>query len=228
MIIEANDIHKGYRSGLEWLRVIEGTDIAVAKGEFVAVVGESGAGKSTLLHIIGLLDKPDSGTIIMENIDTTTIDEKYRTNLRLRKIGFLFQFHHLLNDFTALENTVIPMLIAGESRTRARRRATELLRSVGLGDRAGHLPSQLSGGEQQRCALTRALANRPSLLIADEPTGNLDESNTDIMLNYIDELRGEYELSILIATHDKEVARRADRVLYLRGGTLHTRRDSDG
>ncbi|MBI1208767.1 MAG: ATP-binding cassette domain-containing protein [Azospirillum sp.] len=202
------------------LEVLRGASLSVAPGELVALVGPSGAGKSTLLHIAGLLEKPDAGSVRIGDTDATGLGDAERTELRRRRIGFVYQFHHLLPEFTAEENVVLPQMIAGTTRRQAAERARALLAGVGLADRIGHRPAKLSGGEQQRVAIARALANQPAVLIADEPTGNLDHHTAEHVFEMLIGLVRANRLGALVATHNLELAARMDRVLELRDGVL--------
>jgi len=197
------------------VRVLKGVSLAVARGEVVALVAPSGAGKSTLLHIAGLLDRADSGRVLLDGRDMTGQGDRARTEARREQLGFVYQFHHLLPEFSAVENIVLPQLANGLARAPARVRALDLLGRVGLAHRAGHRPAQLSGGEQQRVAFCRALANRPSLLLADEPTGNLDPATSDKVFDMLMGLVRDTGLAALIATHNMELAGRMDRVIRL-------------
>lgn len=202
------------------VEVLSGASLSVAQGEMVALVAPSGAGKSTLLHIAGLLDTADDGQIIIGGEDMAGLSDRQRTGVRRQRLGFVYQFHHLLPEFTALENIVLPQLADGVSQSDAQARANALLRSVGLGSRANHRPGALSGGEQQRVAFCRALANRPDLLLADEPTGNLDPATSDQVFAALTELVRGDGLSALIATHNLDLAARMDRIVSLRDGQL--------
>jgi lipoprotein-releasing system ATP-binding protein len=202
------------------IHVLTGVNLQVARGEMVAIVGASGAGKSTLLHILCALDMPSSGTVSLTGENIAGLDENVLAELRNRKVGFVFQFHHLLREFSALENVMMPMLIAGESEERARGRARELLGRMGLGERMTHRPAELSGGEQQRTAVARALAMDPAVLLADEPSGNLDHSNAERLHELFDELASDLELGMVVVTHNRSLAARADRVLLLEDGKL--------
>jgi len=204
----------------ESLEVLRGADCAVQAGELVALVGPSGAGKSTLLHIAGLLEQPDGGQVEIAGSDASKLDDAGRTALRRRTIGFVYQFHRLLPEFSALENVVVPQMIAGIARKDAAVRARMLLDRVGLGPRANHRPGKLSGGEQQRVAIARALANAPALLLADEPTGNLDPTTAESVFAVLRELIAETRLGALVATHNLDLARRMDRVIRLQNGIL--------
>ena len=202
------------------LEVLRGASCAVDAGELVALVGPSGSGKSTLLHIAGLLERPNAGKVEIAGIEAGGLDDGGRTELRRRTIGFVYQFHRLLPEFSALENVVVPQMIAGKSRAAAAVRAHELLAHVGLAARASHRPGKLSGGEQQRVAIARALANSPALLLADEPTGNLDPQTAEDVFGVLRELIAETRLGALIATHNLDLARRMDRVIELKDGLL--------
>jgi lipoprotein-releasing system ATP-binding protein len=202
------------------IEVLSGVDLSVTRGEFVAIVGSSGSGKSTLLHLLGALDKPSTGTVRLDGRDFGELDETALAQVRNRKIGFVFQFHHLLREFTALENVMLPLLIAGEDDTRARSRAEELLAAVGLAGRMSHRPAALSGGEQQRAAVARALAADPVLVLADEPSGNLDTANSERLHQLFARLSREFETALVVVTHNRNLAGRADRVLSLEGGRL--------
>lgn len=214
MTIQASDIHKSFGA----LEVLRGVDLNVAKGELVAIMGASGAGKTTLLEILGTLSRPSSGSLLIEGTDVTSLGDRELAAFRGRRIGFVFQAHHLLPEFTALENVMIPALIAGRSTSQARSRATELLTRLGLGDRLGHKPSELSGGEQQRTAIARALINEPAVLLADEPTGNLDSVTKEEIHSLLLELRRELGQTIVIVTHDPALAGICDRTLVMRDG----------
>jgi lipoprotein-releasing system ATP-binding protein len=202
------------------LKVLQGIDLVVRPGELVGLVGPSGAGKSTLLHLAGLLERPDAGTVRIHGTDVSQLDDAGRTAIRRRAIGFIYQFHHLLPEFSALENIVLPQMIAGVPRRVAAERAHGLLDAVGLVARASHRPARLSGGEQQRVAIARALANRPGLLIADEPTGNLDPHTAEAAFEMLTGLVRRNRVAALIATHNLHLAARMDRVLELRDGRL--------
>lgn len=220
-MLELQGIEKGYNRGKpSEVIVLRGASISVAKGEVVALVAPSGAGKSTLLHIAGLLDTPDSGSVRLDGREMGGLSDKARTEARRAEVGFIYQFHHLLPEFSALENVVIPQLANGVGKGQAEARAMELLGKVGVAARAGHRPAALSGGEQQRVAFCRALANAPKLLLADEPTGNLDPATSDQVFGVLMELVRETGLSALIATHNLELAARMDRVVRLSGGQV--------
>jgi lipoprotein-releasing system ATP-binding protein len=202
------------------LEVLRGVDIEVRRGEFVAIVGSSGAGKSTLLHLLGALDTPSSGDIWLDGSRYADLDARGASELRNRKLGFVFQFHHLLREFSALENVMMPLQIAGVSPRQARSRAEEVLSEVGLAGRMTHRPSELSGGEQQRCAVARALVHDPNVVLADEPSGNLDHANAERLHEMFFRLAREYETAVVVVTHNRQLAARADRILWLEDGRL--------
>jgi lipoprotein-releasing system ATP-binding protein len=220
-MLELSGVTKGYNRGKpNEVIVLRGVDLQVAKGEVVALVAPSGAGKSTLLHIAGLLDVADAGTVRLDGREMGGLSDKARTEARRGEVGFIYQFHHLLPEFSALENVVIPQLANGATRAAAEARARDLLEKVGVGARAGHRPAALSGGEQQRVAFCRALANAPRLLLADEPTGNLDPATSDQVFGVLMDLVRSTGLSALIATHNLELAGRMDRVVRLSAGQV--------
>ncbi|MGD8440940.1 MAG: ABC transporter ATP-binding protein [Holophagae bacterium] len=214
-MVRANGLTKSYGAGPTRLVVLEGLELEIAAGEMLAVVGPSGVGKSTLLHLIGLLDRPDEGSIEIDGTATDDLNQMERAGLRNRTIGFVFQHHHLLAELDALDNVALPLRIAGQGRRDARSRATELLDAVGLADRRHHFPDQLSGGEQQRVSVARSLAMRPALLLADEPTGNLDRANAEALFELVAELHLKAGLTSIIVTHNEEMARRCDRIFRL-------------
>ena len=220
-ILEATGLRKVYRGGDGLpIEVLAGVDLSVNRGEFVAIVGSSGSGKSTLLHLLGALDTPSSGNVQLDGSSFHDLPPDALAQVRNRKIGFVFQFHHLLREFTALENVMLPLLIAGEEEARARSRAEELLAAVGLAGRMSHRPSALSGGEQQRAAVARALAADPIVVLADEPSGNLDAGNSERLHELFARLSREFETALVVVTHNRSLAGRADRVLSLEGGHL--------
>jgi len=220
-ILEARALRKVYRGGDgNPIEVLSGVNLTVSRGEFVAIVGASGSGKSTLLHLLGALDGPSSGAVLLGGQSYADESPERLAAIRNRKLGFVFQFHHLLREFTALENVMMPLLIAGESETQARSRAEELLANVGLAGRMSHRPSQLSGGEQQRAAVARALAADPLVVLADEPSGNLDTANSERLHQLFAHLSREFETALIVVTHNRSLAARADRVLSLEGGRL--------
>ena len=221
VILSMNNICKSYTSnGLEKLMVLQSVDLNIATGDLIGLTAPSGAGKSTLLHICGLLDTSDSGKINFLGQDIQKASDKTRTLIRRRDIGFVYQFHHLLPEFSALENIVLPQLINGEKPQQASHRAIELLKLVGLENRASHRPAQLSGGEQQRVAFCRAVANKPKLLLADEPTGNLDEKTSDIVFDALLSLVELSGMAALIATHNENLAKKMNRRISLKSGKL--------
>ena len=220
-ILRLQGIDKAYNRGLDGeVTVLKGLDLAIASAQVVALVAPSGAGKSTLLHIAGLLEAADSGQLEIDGVNMCGVDGKARTVLRRQDIGFIYQFHHLLPEFSALENIVIPQLANNVAPAQARDYAMDLLAKVGIADRAGHRPAALSGGEQQRVAFCRALANRPKLLLADEPTGNLDPATSDTVFTMLLELVRDTGLSALIATHNIDLADRMDQILRLDQGQI--------
>jgi lipoprotein-releasing system ATP-binding protein len=218
--LELVGVRRVFRQGGIDLTVLDGIDLALQPGELVALVGPSGAGKSTLLHIAGLLERPSGGEVRIDGKECGGLSDDRRTQLRRATLGFVYQFHHLLPEFSALESVFIPQMIAGVPRGAARTKATELLRRVGLGERLGHRPARLSGGEQQRVAIVRALANDPKVLLADEPTGNLDHATAEGVMATLIEVTRATGLAALIATHNLELARRLDRIVVLEDGTL--------
>lgn len=213
-------VKRAYRTEAGSLPVLRGVDLTLAAGEIVALVAPSGAGKSTLLHIAGLLDRPDGGAVLVAGRDAGQLPDAARTAIRRDTIGFVYQFHHLLGEFTALENVMLPQLIAGRSRRDAAARARALLDSFGLGERVRHLPGKLSGGEQQRVAIARALANQPVILLADEPTGNLDVATAGVVFEELLRVVRGQGLAALIATHNPDLAARMDRTVTLRDGRV--------
>jgi lipoprotein-releasing system ATP-binding protein len=202
------------------LAILKGVDLDVQHGEIVSIVGASGAGKSTLLNIIGTLDKPDSGNVLIRGIDVNTLKSRQLSAFRNKHIGFIFQFHHLLVEFSALENVCIPAYIAGTPKNEAENRATELLKLLGLGDRLDHKPGQLSGGEQQRVAVARALVNNPAMILADEPSGNLDSHNARDLHQLFIDLRREFNQTFIIVTHNEELANLSDRKVLMKDGLI--------
>jgi lipoprotein-releasing system ATP-binding protein len=220
-VLTARGIVKAFRGGDGGLvHVLNGVDLDVARGEMVAVVGASGAGKSTLLHVVGALDRPDRGEVVVDGEALASRSDDELAIIRNRKVGFVFQFHHLLREFSALENVGMPLRISGADERTAVSRGSELLAKVGLSARLTHRPSELSGGEQQRTAVARALAMDPALLLADEPSGNLDHRNAESLHDLLSELARDLEIGMVVVTHNKSLAARADRVLLLEGGAL--------
>lgn len=220
-LLEARGIRKVFAGGDgRPLEVLAGVDLDVRRGELIAVVGASGAGKSTLLHLLGALDRPTAGDIWLEGSRYADLGPQGLAETRNRKLGFVFQFHHLLREFTALENVMMPLLIGGVVEREARSRAEERLSAVGLAGRMTHRPAELSGGEQQRCAVARALVHDPSLVLADEPSGNLDHASSEHLHEMLFRLAREFETAIVIVTHNRQLAARADRILWLEDGRL--------
>lgn len=214
------DVHRHYGEGPQTVRVLEAANLTVKSGELVALVAPSGAGKSTLLHLSGLLESPQGGEVEIVGMKTSKLGDRGRTQLRRSTVGYVYQFHHLLPEFTALENVSIPQLIAGKSPQEADRRSMELLELLGIGKRATHRPAELSGGEQQRVAIARAAANHPKVILADEPTGNLDPETSEIVFAALANLIKNEGAAALIATHNHDLARRADRIVTLKGGLV--------
>jgi len=219
-LLTAENIHKSYTGKAEPVHVLRGVDITINSHDLAAIVGASGSGKSTLLHILGGLDRPDKGTIRFRDKDLSRMDDEALAGFRNRNIGFVFQFHHLLPEFTALENVFMPGLIAGKSMAEIRERAEYLLEETGLKHRLDHRPSELSGGEQQRVAVARSLMNEPEIIMADEPTGNLDEANTEKLLSVLMDIREKEQTAIIIITHDTRIAGIAPTVYNLHHGQL--------
>ncbi len=215
-MISVNDIHKSYHS----LEVLKGVSLEVKKGEIVSIVGASGAGKTTLLQILGTLDRADKGAVSINGTNTQTLSERKLAEFRNKQIGFVFQFHHLLPEFTALENVCLPAFIAGKSKAEAEARAKELLGFLGLNHREDHKPSELSGGEQQRVAVARALINSPALILADEPSGNLDSASAKELHALFFTLREKFQQTFIIVTHNEELADMADRKLVMKDGNI--------
>ncbi|HEY9235641.1 MAG TPA: ABC transporter ATP-binding protein [Phenylobacterium sp.] len=219
-VLTIRGLRRTYKSGDKVLTVLNGVDLDVRPGEIVGLIGPSGSGKSSLLHAAGLLEHPDAGQIIVEGRDCSDLSDRQRTRVRLATIGFVYQAHHLLAEFTALDNVALPQMIAGRSRKAARARALDLLSNLGLRERVDHQPAQMSGGEQQRVAIARALANKPRLLLADEPTGNLDPHTSTAVFDSLYALARSEGVAALVATHNLELARHMDRVLALKDGHL--------
>jgi lipoprotein-releasing system ATP-binding protein len=220
-LLEARGIRKVFAGGDgQPLEVLAGVDLEIHRGAVVAIVGASGAGKSTLLHLLGALDRPTAGDVWLAGSRYADLDARGLAEIRNRKLGFVFQFHHLLREFSALENVMMPLLIGGVPTRRARARAEEVLAQVGLAGRMTHRPAELSGGEQQRCAVARALVHDPSLVLADEPSGNLDHANSERLHENLFRLAREFETTVVVATHSRPLAARADRILWLEDGRL--------
>ena len=215
-MLEARGIQKSYGN----LQILKGVDLDIKKAEIVTIIGASGAGKSTLLHIIGTLDKPDQGTLLLNNIDVNSLSSKKLSAFRNEQIGFIFQFHHLLPEFTALENICIPSFIAKKGKREAEKRAFELLDLLGLRERANHKPNELSGGEQQRVAVARAMVNSPAIILADEPSGNLDSANAESLHRLFLDLRDSLQQTFVIVTHNENLAEMADRKVLMKDGLI--------
>ena len=215
-MIEVKNIHKSFGT----LEVLKGVDLTVEKGEIVSIIGKSGAGKTTLLQIIGTLDKPDSGSVVIDGVDVFALKEKELADFRNRHIGFIFQFHQLLPEFNALENVMMPAMIARMSEKEAKERAVQLLTELGMAERLTHKPNELSGGEKQRVAAARAMMMSPDVILADEPSGSLDESNKRELHKLLLQMREQYGHTIIIVTHDKELAEISDRVIEMRDGVV--------
>lgn len=220
MIIRAKNIIKTYSNGVTPLSVLNDVNFEAHEGDFIAVVGPSGAGKSTLLNILGLLDEPSGGDVLLEGKETSKLSEHDRSRMRNRSIGFVFQFHHLLGEFTACENVMMPALIRGENKQSAARRAEELLSFVGLSGRATHKPSELSGGEAQRVAVARALVNNPKIILADEPSGNLDHANALVLHELLHKLSRDEGKTVIVVTHNPELAARTTRTVKMEDGRI--------
>jgi lipoprotein-releasing system ATP-binding protein len=215
-MLKAKNIQKSYGN----LHVLKGVDLEIKKGEIVSIVGKSGAGKSTLLHILGTLDRPDNGTLLINDSDVFKLGQNQLAHFRNKNIGFIFQFHHLLPEFTALENVCIPAFINGKNESESEKRAKELLSYLGLSDRVKHRPAELSGGEQQRVAVARALMNNPAVVFADEPSGNLDSESSQDLHQLLFKLRDDFQQTFIIVTHNEELANMSDRKLTMQDGLL--------
>jgi lipoprotein-releasing system ATP-binding protein len=219
-VLEAKGVFRSFQTGTVILDVLKGVDLEIYQGEIVALIGPSGSGKSTLLHILGALDRPDKGSVNLDSVGVFSLNDKELAHLRNRTVGFVFQFHHLLPEFSALENVMLPKLIAGEGIKSIENKAMELLDEVGLKDRKDHKPGELSGGEQQRVAVARALINDPKIVIADEPSGNLDRNTAESLHNLILELNRSRNQTFVLATHNLELAQRANRIFRLKDGQV--------
>jgi lipoprotein-releasing system ATP-binding protein len=218
-IIQIKSLTRIYVDGVG-IKALDGVDLDIEKGEFLAIVGPSGSGKSTLLNLIGILDTPTGGTILLKGIDITGMSDKERSRMRNRELGFIFQYHHLLPDFNALENVMMPLLINGIKPSRAREDARKMLEEVGLGDRLYHRSNQLSGGQNQRVAIARALVNNPSIVIGDEPTGNLDSKSSENIYELLRKLNKEHNQTFILVTHDERMAAKTDRIIRLVDGRI--------
>jgi lipoprotein-releasing system ATP-binding protein len=220
-LLEVRGLQRRFRSGdVGWLDVLTGVDVTVQRGEVIAVAGASGSGKSTLLHLLGALDRPSGGSIALDGTAYGSLGDDALAALRARRLGFVFQFHHLLREFSALENVMMPLRIVGVDPAVARSRAEQTLAAVGLAHRMTHRPAALSGGEQQRCAVARALVHAPALVLADEPTGNLDHGSGEVVAEALFRLARERETAVVLVTHNRQLARRADRMMLLQDGLL--------
>lgn len=220
IILNSQKLSKSYNDGASKVHVLKGIDLSVNHGDRIAIIGPSGSGKSTLLHLLGGLDKPSSGEVAINAVNWQNINEKQRCRLRNQHLGFIYQFHHLLPEFTALENVTIPLLLSGMDVKKAEQQASEMLENVGLKPRLEHKPAQLSGGERQRVAIARALVHQPNCVLADEPTGNLDQTTAAKVFELMLELNKRMNTALVIVTHDLQIAKRMDRVLVLHEGTL--------
>ena len=218
-IIELRDLTKIYKNGIEF-RALDNANLRIERGEFVAIVGPSGSGKSTLMHLIGLLDTPSSGLLLIDGNDVTKMSDKERSAMRNKMLGFVFQYHHLLPDFTALENVMMPLLIAGKNAKEAEEIARRLLKEVGLEDRMDHKPGELSGGQNQRVAVARALSCSPAIVLGDEPTGNLDTKTGDLIYELLRRLNREYNQTFIVVTHNEDLALKTDRIIRLVDGKI--------
>lgn len=220
-ILKCNEIHKSFKKqGNDKLEILKGVSLSIERGKINVIVGKSGVGKSTLLHILAGLDKPDSGSVTFDGIDIHSLNDNKISQFRNQNLGFIFQFHHLLPEFTAIENISIPQLISGVDKSVAAKRSEELLNVVSLADRGNHKQSELSGGEQQRVAIARALANKPKIIFADEPTGNLDSASSSKIHDLIKKLRDDFSLTFLIVTHNKELMNIGDRIIEMKDGII--------
>ncbi len=223
-IIELKGLTKIYKDGTEFY-ALNNVDLRIMRGELVAIAGPSGSGKSTLMHLIGLLDTPTSGTLLIDRNNVTKMSDKERSEMRNRMLGFVFQYHHLLPDFTALENVMMPLLIAGKNRKEATGTAKKNLKAVGLEDRMDHKPSELSGGQNQRVAIARALSCSPTIVLGDEPTGNLDTKTGDMIYELLRHLNKEYNQTFIVVTHNEDLASKADKIIRLVDGEIMDQRD---
>jgi len=220
IVLECREVHKEYREVDRHLKILSGVNLQVKRGEQVAIMGRSGSGKTTLLQVLGSLDVPSTGDVLINGINLCDISESQRAKVRNQSLGFIYQFHHLLPEFSALENVAMPLLIAKLPLAEVKHRSAELLERVGLKDRMQHRPSELSGGERQRVAIARALVNHPDCVLADEPTGNLDDETAEQVFEVMQNLNKTLQISIIVVTHDPNLATKLDRTLYLHGGCL--------
>ncbi|VEG89614.1 lipoprotein-releasing ABC transporter ATP-binding protein LolD [Legionella spiritensis] len=227
VILECQDVSKSYHDGTSSISVLDKIQFAINKGDRIAIVGASGSGKSTLLHLLGGLDKPSEGKLLIQGVDWQAVSEKKRCRLRNRNLGFVYQFHHLLPEFSALENVAMPLLLAEYSVPDAQKQAYSMLEKVGLGKRASHKPSQLSGGERQRVAIARALVHQPECVLADEPTGNLDHTTAMKVFDLMLSLNEQLNTSLVIVTHDRELASKMDKIYTIRDGAVFSERDEE-
>lgn len=225
VIVESRQLSKSYYDGHTSIDVLNQIDFTIHRGDRIAIVGPSGSGKSTLLHLLGGLDRPTNGHVLLQGIDWQTVPEKQRCRLRNKSLGFIYQFHHLLPEFSAIENVAMPLLLAGKSVEDAQRQAEEILDQVGLSARSKHKPAQLSGGERQRVAIARALVHQPDCVFADEPTGNLDHATATKVFELMLGLNSKFNTALVIVTHDQQLAGRMDQVMTLQGGKLNSPRD---
>ena len=219
-VVLCEKLYKAYQDGDKKVEILKGLNLALDAGTTLAIVGSSGSGKSTLLHMLGTLDKPDSGLIEIKGCDTTQLSSKQQAEFRNKNIGFIYQFHHLLMEFSAIENVMLPLLIAGSDKKAAHQEAKTMLENVGLGHRVSHKPDQLSGGERQRVAIARALITKPALVLADEPTGNLDKDNGENIYELINELKVSHKTAFIVVTHDLELAAKLDKTMFIEQGQL--------
>lgn len=220
VILHSTQLTKSYRDAGSKIEVLKGIDLSIAQGDSIAIIGPSGSGKSTLLHLMGGLDKPSSGDVFINEINWHSLNERQRCQLRNQNLGFVYQFHHLLPEFTALENTAMPLLLAGMAIDEAEQKSAQMLEHVGLKARVGHKPAQLSGGERQRVAIARALVHQPHCVLADEPTGNLDQNTAAKVFDLMLALNDQMNTALIIVTHDLNIAKRMDRILFLHEGAL--------
>ncbi|MDP2942771.1 MAG: ABC transporter ATP-binding protein [Candidatus Omnitrophota bacterium] len=220
-MIEAKGLRKSYINGAKRLEVLKGVDLRAERAQVTAILGPSGAGKSTLLHLLGGLDSPSAGGVFIDGINIYSLSDRERARLRNRKVGFVFQFYHLLPEFSALENVILPLWIRGDNGKDAQKKGTDVLNVVGLGERLNHRPSQLSGGEQQRVAIARALINDPEVLLCDEPTGNLDSETGKNIIELLWDLNVRRKTTLIIVTHDAEIAKAAQKILHIKDGRIN-------